>query len=97
MAYQEVSRVEIKEVLRQWQAGFSQRAIARATGLSRTTVHKYILAAEQAGLHQGGTAPTEEQLTGLAPLESGWSQAGRSAHRSYPGALGGPDPHLADW
>ena len=68
MGYQEVSRVEIKEVLRQWQAGFSQRAIARATGLSRTTVHKYILAAEQTGLHQGGTTPTEEQLTGLAPL-----------------------------
>lgn len=68
MAYQEVSRVEIKEVLRHWQAGSSQRAIARATGLSRTTVRKYILAGEEAGLHQSGPPPTEEQLTGLAPL-----------------------------
>jgi transposase len=68
MAYQEVSRVEIKEVLRQWQVGGGQRAIARSTGLSRTTVRKYILAAEQAGLRQDGPAPTEEQLTSLAPL-----------------------------
>ena len=68
MAYQEVSRVEIKEVLRHWQAGGSQRAIARSTGLSRTTVRKYILAAEQADLHQGGPPPTEEQLNGLVPL-----------------------------
>ena len=67
MAYQEVSRVEIKEVLRHWQAGGSQRAIARSTGLSRTSIRKYILAAEQAGLRQGGPPPTEEQLTGLAP------------------------------
>jgi transposase len=68
MAYQEVSRVEIKEVLRHWQAGGSQRAIARSTGLSRTTVRKYILAAKQGGLEQSGPSPTEEQLTGLAPL-----------------------------
>lgn len=68
MAYQEVSRVEIKEVLRQWQAGYSLRRISRATGLSRTTVHKYILAAEQTGLRKEGPPPAEEQLTGLAPL-----------------------------
>ena len=65
MAYQEVSRVEIKEVLRHWQ---QPAAIARSTGLSRTTVRKYILAAEQADLHQGGPPPTEEQLNGLVPL-----------------------------
>ena len=68
MVYQEVSRVEIKEVLRQWQAGSSLRAISRATGLSRTTVHKYILTAEQSGLQKQGPPPTEEQLTHLVRL-----------------------------
>ena len=59
MVYQEVSRVEIKEVLRQWQAGSSLRAISRAIGLSRTTVRKYILTAEQSGLQKQGPPPTE--------------------------------------
>lgn len=68
MAFQEVSRVEIKEVIRQWQAGSSLRGISRATGLSRTTVRKYILAAEGLGFGKEGPPPTEEQLTVLAPL-----------------------------
>ena len=38
MAYKEVSRVEVTEVIRRWQAGCSQRQIASATGLSRATV-----------------------------------------------------------
>jgi hypothetical protein len=42
MVYQEVSRVEIKAVLRHWQAGGNQRAIARSTGLSRLTFRRYI-------------------------------------------------------
>jgi hypothetical protein len=39
--------VEIKEVLRHWQAGGSQWAIARATGLSRTTVRIQELLAQR--------------------------------------------------
>ena len=38
MAYKEVLRVEIQEVIRRWQAGGSQRQIAEGTGLSRATV-----------------------------------------------------------
>ena len=41
MAYKEVLRVEIQEVIRRWQAGNSQRQIAEGTGLSRATVRKY--------------------------------------------------------
>jgi len=37
MAYEEVSRVEITEVIRQWQAGRGIREITRSTGLSRNT------------------------------------------------------------
>jgi AcrR family transcriptional regulator len=47
MAYRELSRMEIIEVVRRWQAGESRRAIARASGLARATVTKYLRAAER--------------------------------------------------
>ena len=62
MAYREVLSVEIREIIRRWQAGFSQRRIARGTGLSRQTVRRYIEAAEAAGLRPGGPEPGEEHL-----------------------------------
>jgi hypothetical protein len=37
--------MEIEEVVRRWQVNESQRAIARATGLARETVKKYLAAA----------------------------------------------------
>ena len=70
MAYREVSRVEITEILRRWQAGASIRGLSRATGLSRTTVRKYFLAAESCGLARDGPAPTESQLLTLVPLNT---------------------------
>ena len=66
MAYREVSRVEIAEVVRRWQSGNSQRQIATGTGLSRATVRRYIVAAMGAGLTRDGCAPSEEQLARLA-------------------------------
>jgi transposase len=42
MAYREVNQMQVAEVLRRHAAGESQRAIARATGLSRNTVEKYL-------------------------------------------------------
>ena len=68
MAYREVSRVEIAEVVRRWQSGNSQRQISTGTGLSRATVRRYIDAAVEAGLARDGPAPSEEQLTRLAGL-----------------------------
>ena len=68
MAYREVSRVEIAEVVRRWQSGMSQRQIATGTGLSRATVRRYIVAAMGAGLTRDGAAPSEEQLARLAGL-----------------------------
>ena len=70
MAYREVLSVEIREIIRRWQAGLSQRRIARGTGLSRQTVRRYIEAAEAAGLKPGGPEPGEEQLARLATLSS---------------------------
>ena len=44
MAYREVSRMEIKEIIRRWQAGEVPGRIAFGTGLSRNTVRKYLAA-----------------------------------------------------
>ena len=49
MGYRELSRMEIVEVIRRWQLGESQRAIARASGVARETVKKYLRAAEELG------------------------------------------------
>ena len=68
MAYKEVSRVEISEVIRRWRAGHSQRHIASGTGLSRDTVAKYIAAAEGLGVSREGSEPSEEQLSRLAAI-----------------------------
>ena len=68
MAYKEVLRVEIQEVIRRWQAGSSQRQIAEGTGLSRATVRKYVSAATVVGVLRDGPAPDEEQLGRLAGI-----------------------------
>ena len=57
MAYKEVLRVEISEVIRRWQVGSSQRHIALGTGLSWETVGRYIAAAERLGVSCEGPAP----------------------------------------
>ena len=76
MAYKEVLRVEIVEVVRRWQAGNSQRNIASGTGLSRDTVRKYLAAAIDVGVSREGPAPTEGQLSVLAGISrSGPRQA----------------------
>ena len=74
MAYKEVSRVDVTEVVRRWQMGYSQRQTASGTGLSRDTVRKYIAAAKELGVSQEGPAPTEEQLSRLAALSWTGSQ-----------------------
>jgi hypothetical protein len=68
MAYKEVSRVEITEIIRRWQAGATVRGLARASGLSRNTIKKYILAAEGQGLTRAGPPPTEDQTVALVQI-----------------------------
>jgi transposase len=66
MAYREVWSVQVQEVIRRWQAGESQRHIARATGLARNTVGKCIRMAAAAGISPSSQAPpNEEVLAGL--------------------------------
>jgi transposase len=65
MGYRELSRMEIVEVVRRWQMGESQRATARASGVARETVKKYLRAAEELGLAANGPPPTEDQVVKL--------------------------------
>lgn len=68
MAYKEVSRVEITEIVRQWQAGRGIHEMSRSTGLSRNTIRKYVLTAQGCGLARDGPPPTESQLLTLVQL-----------------------------
>ena len=65
MGYRELSRMEIVEVVRRWQLGESQRAIARGSGVARETVKKYLRIAEGLGLAANGPPPTEDQVVRL--------------------------------
>src|SRR5436853_6465802 len=65
MGYRELSRMEMVEVVRRWQKGESQRAVARASGVARETVKKYLRAAEGLGLAANGPPPTEAEVVKL--------------------------------
>jgi hypothetical protein len=60
MAFREVSVVQIREVLRRWLKGESERRIAQGAGVDRKTVRRYIQGAIELGLDRNGG---EEQLT----------------------------------
>ena len=60
MVFREVSVIEVREVLRAWLAGKSERAVAAQAGVDRKTSRRYVRAAVAAGLSREGG---EEQLT----------------------------------
>lgn len=68
MGYREKGRMEIVELVRRWQAGETERAIARQTGMARATVNKYLVAAHVVGIERSGPPPTEAQLGRLGQL-----------------------------
>src|SRR5712691_11506114 len=88
MGYRELSRMEIVEVVRRWQVGESQRAIARASGVARETVKKYLRAAQELGLAANGPPPTEDQVVRLV-------QVGRVV--STPRTWASPQEGMTKW
>ena len=60
MVFREVSVIEVREALRAWLAGKSERAVAAQAGVDRKTSRRYVRAAAAAGLSREGG---EEQLT----------------------------------
>jgi DNA-binding CsgD family transcriptional regulator len=77
MVYREVTRVEIKEVLRQWVGGAGCKRIGARLGLDAKTVRRYVHAAQALGLTRvsGEVALCDELLAAL--LASLRTQAGR--------------------
>jgi transposase len=65
MGYRELGMVELREIVRRWQAGEGVRAIARGTGMDRKTIAEYLRAAQAVGVQPSGTPPTDEQLTAI--------------------------------
>src|SRR6266536_5065832 len=65
MVFREVSVIEIREVLRAWLAGKSERAVARQAGVDRKTSKRYVTAAVAAGLlRDGGEGQLTDELIG---------------------------------
>jgi transposase len=59
MAYREVTMLEIKEVLRLWQAGIGKKRIAAQLGLDPKTVRRYVELGAGVGLVVGGELSEE--------------------------------------
>jgi transposase len=57
MTYRELSMIDVKELLRRWAAGHSDRKIARETGSDRKTVRRYLSVAAALSL------PRDRELT----------------------------------
>src|SRR6266511_1217807 len=60
MSYRELSMIDVKELLRRWSAGQSNRQIARETGADRDTVARYIAVAAALGFERGHEFGDEE-------------------------------------
>lgn len=60
MSYRELSMIDVREVLRRWAAGHSNRKIARETGIDRGTATRYIAVAEQLALPRDRDMSDEE-------------------------------------
>jgi transposase len=61
MTYRELSMIDVKELLRRWAAGHSDRKIARETGADRKTVGRYVEVAEELALARD-RKPTDEEV-----------------------------------
>jgi transposase len=66
MAYREIGMWEILEVLRRVARGERQRAIARVTGHSRSTIRRWVTVAEALGWDPAGAEPDEALAAAVA-------------------------------
>ncbi|MDA8188183.1 MAG: hypothetical protein M0T85_08585 [Dehalococcoidales bacterium] len=66
--YREVGLMQVVEILRRWQAGESARAIAKATGIARNTVGKYLYEAERLWIVRQCAPPSNDQILALIRL-----------------------------
>ena len=89
MVFREVSVIEIREALRAWLAGKSERAVAAQAGVDRKTSKRYVVAAVAAGLsREGGEDQLTDELIGQVVSVVAAGAAGRA--RWGLGGAGGP-------
>jgi hypothetical protein len=62
MAYREVRRMDIDQIIRRWLAGEKIRAIARSTGADRNTVRRIVRIADKEGIGRETPWPDEGKL-----------------------------------
>jgi transposase len=95
VAFLEVHMVQVREIIRRWQAGENKMAIGRASGVSARTVGRYIEAAASFGLTQDGEPPGEDVLAQLLRR----NHPGPLPTRETPAAarLAGREEQLARW
>ena len=70
MAFRELTMIDVKEVLRRWSAGQSDRRIGREAGADRKTVARYTVAATRLGLVRGGRGDRRGGSPGRAARSS---------------------------
>jgi hypothetical protein len=64
MAFRELAMIDVKEVLRRWSAGQSDRKIAREVGVDRKTAARYTAVAK--GLFEPGHELTDDEVHEVA-------------------------------
>lgn len=95
VAFLEVEMVQVREIVRRWQAGENKTAVGRASGVSARTVSRYIDAAMALGVRQDGGPPEETVLAQMLRR----NHAGPSPQRETPTAarLAGHEERVASW
>lgn|GEM_PF-5041590 len=74
MPFRELTMIDVKEILRRWSAGQSDRKIAQAAGVDRKTSARYTTIAKS--LFDGGHELTDDQVHEVA-------QRVQASHRTH--------------
>jgi len=93
MSYRELSMIDVKELLRRWAAGHSNRKIARETGTDRDTASRYIAIAEQLTLPRDREL-SEAEIHEVAQRVQARALPDPSAERK---AVAEHKQHIIDW
>lgn len=103
MAFRELTMMDVKEVLRRWQAEHSERRIAREAGMDRKTVGRYIVAAVELGLPRDGVLG-DDQVQAVAQCVQSrlkpnaseqWCEVAKHRHRIEQWLAGKPPLRLS--
>jgi hypothetical protein len=95
MTYRELTMVDVREVLRRWGAGHSNRQIARQTGTDRDTVGRYVKAAKEVGLIESSIDALTDELIRRRPACTGTPGTGAQPRMAGGGGAQGSNRTVA--